>query len=809
MQALSLITLLAVLSTGTSGQEWRRLPTRNGVWNGTPIEYKVLNGWALVEGDILLAPVSELEQSAPRAKAGRESSVIRQQFRLWPDHQIPYTIDAELPDQERVREAIKHWEALTPIRFVERTNELDWVTFRPDYSGCNSQVGLHGGQQDINLDWSCDTNATIHEIGHAVGLWHTQSRADRDRWIRIRYESIDKDWWAQFDRHISDARDIGPYPFNSVMHYSAYGASKDGAQVMVSVPPGIPIGQEGGLTPLDVWAVHQLYGLPMTKAIVSSTPLGLRVRVDGSDYVTPAEFDWQAGETHTISAPADQVTKDPDGRYRFAGWSDGGDADHAVTVTAELTVFDARYRRMVRVEAAAAVTSDGSEGRVELSPQTDDGYYPAGTRVRLRAIAGAGSTFLSWCGDDDIPDLLELYINGCSVEQMDIDVDQPVQLTARFTSGPVTSIVSTPPGRFLMVDDAVYITPIRFAWQPDSEHELTAFPYDFSLGVRSYFEFKQWSEGENASLKVKAGAEARTITASYDTWHEFYAWCDYFVSSGSTLPSSIGLTLNPAPEAGAYFRDGTEVEITPPQNDRWQFVNWYRDATGSFSPARIKMTGYTSIVANFLGYSWLNAGAITHDAKRQPDILAPGQRVRLYWNGNTPDAPVEAQAGQQSLPTTLGGVEVRVNGKPSPLVRVSKNEIVFVVPDSAWTDQRSAEVVVVTGRAGTLNVSLSVLRTNPGIYTADGTGTGPAIDRSLQAGEEFSITATGLAADSPVEAIFGQTSQEAVAEPDPANPGIWLVRTRVPRDAPPGPLAFYLLTGDKVSQPGVQINVVN
>ena len=73
-----------------------------------------------------------------------------------------------------------------------------------------------------------------HEIGHTVGLWHEQSREDRDKFIEIIWENVQdgkqpdgtydptKDARANFDQHITDGDQIGIYDYCSIMHYGAW-----------------------------------------------------------------------------------------------------------------------------------------------------------------------------------------------------------------------------------------------------------------------------------------------------------------------------------------------------------------------------------------------------------------------------------------------------------------------------------------------------------------------------------------------------------------------------------------------------------
>jgi hypothetical protein len=66
---------------------------------------------------------------------------------------------------------------------------LQWIRFQPG-NGCNSEVGRQSpsifrpAPQVINLAAGCQFGQAVHEIGHAVGLWHEQSREDRDSFVQ-------------------------------------------------------------------------------------------------------------------------------------------------------------------------------------------------------------------------------------------------------------------------------------------------------------------------------------------------------------------------------------------------------------------------------------------------------------------------------------------------------------------------------------------------------------------------------------------------------------------------------------------------
>ena len=238
------------------------------------VTYEVVDGMAVVEADIVLGTVEEVEEISDIFKAEQrgelESGVIidGSQYR-WPNCTVPYTIDSSLPNQSRVTDAIQHWEDNTNFSFVLRTaanasQYPDYVTFRPA-GGCSSSVGKRGGQQFVNLSSACSTGNAIHEIGHTIGLWHEQSREDRDSFVTIHFENIQPGKEHNFNQHITDGDDVGPYDYGSIMHYPRKAFSSNGLDTIVPInPSSASIGQRTALSAGDIAAANSMCGPVLT-----------------------------------------------------------------------------------------------------------------------------------------------------------------------------------------------------------------------------------------------------------------------------------------------------------------------------------------------------------------------------------------------------------------------------------------------------------------------------------------------------------------------------------------------------------------
>lgn len=172
--------------------------------DGSPPAEGLPKGYVLIEGDILVPEIST-----------RGLYTVK----WWPNGVVPYEFDGNVSTANRALAvvAMSDWEATATLFFQPRNGESNYIHIQDHESANNSMVGMIGGEQIINIhNWNEFT--IVHELGHALALWHEQSRADRNTYITINWHLIHIGNWHNFDMH-SEGYMIGPYDFDSIMHY--------------------------------------------------------------------------------------------------------------------------------------------------------------------------------------------------------------------------------------------------------------------------------------------------------------------------------------------------------------------------------------------------------------------------------------------------------------------------------------------------------------------------------------------------------------------------------------------------------------
>ena len=218
-------------------------------FNGEVITCTKINGEYVYQGDIIVTPSSFKSAKG----AGLEST-----SKMWPKGIVYFTVSDDLPNKIRVTNAISHWEDNTEIEFEERTDEDNYIEFKWDDKGCSSFLGMKGGKQKIRIaDWAVDGNV-IHEIGHALGLVHEQSKQNRNDHVKIIWKNIPI---LKRNNFVISKKSINTegFDFGSIMLYNSYAFTKNGDATITKLDNTTFSSQRNALSKLDIEIISKMY----------------------------------------------------------------------------------------------------------------------------------------------------------------------------------------------------------------------------------------------------------------------------------------------------------------------------------------------------------------------------------------------------------------------------------------------------------------------------------------------------------------------------------------------------------------------
>ncbi|XP_066935925.1 zinc metalloproteinase dpy-31-like isoform X1 [Clytia hemisphaerica] len=223
---------------------------------------------SMIEGDMELDPDQMSAYMEQRERSGNTFAAIKSN--LWLTNgkadTIKYYIDYRISRATKaINQALADYEKYTCLRFSKQTGRPSGPhIFFTTGSGCTSPVGRMRHGNSIRLAGGCWTKGiVIHEIGHTIGLFHEQSRPDRDQYVKILYENIQDRYKFAFNKmRVSNWDAKGTkYDLDSIMHYGQRYFSKNRQLTIKALKSSDQgrIGQRRGFSEIDKQQINKMY----------------------------------------------------------------------------------------------------------------------------------------------------------------------------------------------------------------------------------------------------------------------------------------------------------------------------------------------------------------------------------------------------------------------------------------------------------------------------------------------------------------------------------------------------------------------
>ncbi len=647
LRRVALPMLAVFLTVSAVWGEARQPELRTGYWRGMRITYEWVagkngHGKAVYQGDILL---DHLEQS-PNGPHPQSMGVAYSSY-LWPAVDglvsIPYTIDPASGDLTNLNAAITSFNNTFTglIQLVPYTNQTDYINFDFDPNNgsgsCEAYEGRVGGEQTVGGSGTCTVATILHEMGHTVGVWHEQTRPDRDTYVNVNYGAIIKASRSNFDQFLDNDQELTPYDYASVMEYPAFSFSRNGEPCIESIPAGMPLSNPNGYSAGDVDGIDRLYGAIPTQVTVTSNPPGLQVIVDGNTITTPQTYAWTLNSTHNLSVPSAAQTLSSTGvSYIYGRWNDSTVETHTITVTPgnnlvtqpatapAVTVYSANFIQLVPY---VNVISPSGTGSVTPSPApvTYTGlsgqYYIIRQLITLTATANAGENFLSYINS---PYYLPGGIGANPKTLYLMDDGSTVNLTTYFTNTPVYTVTTSPLASNvgILADGDFWYAPVNFAWTPGSNHTLGIDSPQYPWSSNTYFDYSSWSNGGTQSQTITAPSGNTTYTANITP--------NYYVTD-YPLEGSCAATINvtPASTENGYYPTGSLISFNETPATGLTFTEWLYDLSGNTNPQNLTVDDEVLVAADYN----VNATPLAISSISPANITAGGSGFTLTING--------------------------------------------------------------------------------------------------------------------------------------------------------------------------------
>ena len=595
----------------------------------------------------------------PKLGANPQIAGVADAGSLWPGGVVYYDDNGCIADNQcpNLAQAVNTFNAdfSGALQWTERTTQTTYVVITLSGTGGRGDVDTIGypatpGPVSLDCNTDCSVGTLLHEMGHIIGLYHEQTRTDRNSYVTMYYGNVVKSTWpGNFAINMQNQQLLTAYDYASVMQYPAFVDSSNGGPVIETIPPGIPLaGTEGvpgagnqDYSAGDKEGILRLYGHPPTTVTITSNPIGLQVIVDNTTYTTPRTFSWTMNSTHslsvangvqTLTGDIENSTQSTTFYYTYGTWSDSSQQSHSITVTAgngspafpttapAVATYTANFIQLVPYTETVFPSGSGSVS-VSPLPQTYSGasgtFFVARQEAMLTATPTSGYHFYEF--NEQAP-----YFwlpGGLSANPKTFyvpDTGNPVAVNGEFTSSPVYTVNVAPSDTitngfssnlWAYIDGKFWYTPKNFSpdtsydgssWNAGSTHTLSLSydgdltnPPEYPYSANSRYEFSSWSD---------SGAYSHTTAGIPPTNTTYTATVNpvYTPSTNFGFPPCGGTAvITPASTDDGFYPWGTSLTYTATPGTGWTFAGWTFDLTGTANPTSLTADDETLVYANF------------------------------------------------------------------------------------------------------------------------------------------------------------------------------------------------------------------
>ncbi|HVK49164.1 MAG TPA: M12 family metallopeptidase [Pseudobacter sp.] len=225
-------------------------------------ELRKVGNYFLLNGDIIMG------DDLPKTRSYVRTDARGLPLNFWPAGYIPVKISDDVirwDMYQTVVQALTTLNTRTNVRFKPYAGEADYIRIDmylddPNLGGF-SAVGKQGGEQILFLNKNMSETVVLHEMLHALGMWHEQSRADRDNYVVVNMSNVKDGYKHNFQLEPGIA--LGDYDYGSIMHYEAdaFAKSADNPTIQCKKGPIVSNCKLGSdvLSAGDIAALNRLF----------------------------------------------------------------------------------------------------------------------------------------------------------------------------------------------------------------------------------------------------------------------------------------------------------------------------------------------------------------------------------------------------------------------------------------------------------------------------------------------------------------------------------------------------------------------